>query len=1240
MRMITVALAIALVTEWQPAEADVSTDTRTLTCDTPAACKKQCTSGDAGACTSLATMHHHGIFARTDVAQAARLYEQACKLDDAWACLAYSQLSLHGWMFDVERSPERFEEYFDRATRVADAGCVRGDGPACLTLAEINHRVLEREQWAKSAVDKRLSPMLRAARTGCKAGNTDSCRWLHARAESLENRGLLPAKRRKNLQEVAVKQYPRSCRKGDSEACYQASKYEDDAPTKYKLLKPACDANHRLACMHLTVVSFELLEEKASQMTSEDEIRELIKPLLTIAFRSCEGRGHEECAEFLDMLFFGDDDIGLAKDIDRGLTMLENLCKAGDLQACLHIGQMLLDGDKDRNVAKNAKRAQDNLARACLLTPSSESCALCQLAPESDQCLMRRCWAQHTSCIEGDDGACESVAEQFRDGKGVTKDARRAARYYRRACDAAVKTSCGALDDLCLAHPDLGDDLCHQSLIHSDLFYEAEWQFRQNGSASILTGDASEPAAEIQARVSGAVSASASARLELSRGSLDADLVVSIVLDRARQAAIRLVVDELKRAGKGDDVPRYLYDLLTQASLLLADQSTLRREKFQDLAMTVVRAFVASNLIKTVFPDDGSIVGAKQIATLTRGKLDLSTLDDQDARRLRRYFTDWTYFLLGETKLFGRAAGEQVKAPVCPFETGPGRELCNVFSRPDGSPDINRLMALLHVDMVLQGIALAKMVRAEGAIDLRRFVEAIGKSRSIANLLSTPGLDLDQWESEVIIGFRTQMARLQERLEAVRQLVSVARSLEPQAENTMDVVTQLASHADVALELLDGHVYKTLLGRESHKRALELATLIKTSVDKLQRGPLGGGGGNPAQIAALAADIQAVFRRWDKSGVTEFIDSAERLLQNLKSAKQSIAELTQTVSDIRSLMGRLAKGKGSFDVSDLPLHEIPELKELFQRAAVALTRIDRDVQSLFPNASRTKVRFAVSAVVRLLGFLDLMERIARKARLNQRCGDIIRAMKILGSVKNSSFSAPLFDIMDPVLHAIETHEPMNTDLLFAMIARVRLDSLITSLASEARKPCRGGSRSTECWTVKVIHALQESIQRDGNLIRIDGGKFAERLASHGDDFRRRNKWRSYFHLTVGFGGLYSLSPPLDSGDTFMDGADRTVPMVSEQIGFGWASPVFWRDRLTFKAGVFASGILYRAVLDSAESNAIMVSPFIALDVYDLVEVYAAPTMMFYPPIDDRDVGVRFGAMVGLSVPLGDYLQRL
>jgi len=103
-----------------------------------------------------------------------------------------------------------------------------------------------------------------------------------------------------------------------------------------------------------------------------------------------------------------------------------------------------------------------------------------------------------------------------------------------------------------------------------------------------------------------------------------------------------------------------------------------------------------------------------------------------------------------------------------------------------------------------------------------------------------------------------------------------------------------------------------------------------------------------------------------------------------------------------------------------------------------------------------------------------------------------------------------------------------------------------------------------------------------------------------------------------------------------------VPLISEQIGFGIASPSFFGDRLTFKVGAAASGLLYRATLDSAESKAIMVHPmFFALDIGDLVELYVSPGMvMLYPPEEMRSTELRWGASVGISVPLSAYLERL
>ncbi len=320
----------------------------------------------------------------------------------------------------------------------------------------------------------------------------------------------------------------------------------------------------------------------------------------------------------------------------------------------------------------------------------------------------------------------------------------------------------------------------------------------------------------------------------------------------------------------------------------------------------------------------------------------------------------------------------------------------------------------------------------------------------------------------------------------------------------------------------------------------------------------------------------------------------------------------------------------------MQLHALVDVQALFKDVLSHMQALSKDFKE-FPGASIGRFQFAQSSIIRLLSFLDLMDGIARNARLGQSISEVTQALKLLGSWQDKQFSAPLFEIKEPVLTAARTHRPLDADLLFAIISKVRLDSLVRTLAG-ANNPCRNNDSGSDCWAVKVIHSLQESIERDGSTIRIDGGKFAKRLASHGDDFRRRHKWGHFLHLTIGIGGLYSQSPP--SVDGTGDSADRIVPMVSEQIGLGYASPTFWDDRFTFKVGGYVSGILFRTVVDSVESDAITLGAFAAIDVYDLIELYVAPGLMLYPPSGDNDIGTRFGVSFGMQVPLGSYLEKL
>jgi hypothetical protein len=54
----------------------------------------------------------------------------------------------------------------------------------------------------------------------------------------------------------------------------------------------------------------------------------------------------------------------------------------------------------------------------------------------------------------------------------------------------------------------------------------------------------------------------------------------------------------------------------------------------------------------------------------------------------------------------------------------------------------------------------------------------------------------------------------------------------------------------------------------------------------------------------------------------------------------------------------------------------------------------------------------------------------------------------------------------------------------------------------------------------------------------------------------------------------------------------------------------------------------------------MGSAFLAVDLYDLVEVYAAASVLAYPPGDGVDASLQPAASLGLAVPLSAYLERL
>lgn len=1169
-----------------------------------------CTTGSV--CLDKADAARAGRQMDPDHALALRAYEKACELGEPRGCLEAARLYRTGWMFEVERKPDRARELSATALRKA-ASCNSSD--LCVIGFDAQLMLLELSGWTE-AMKPTGAKLWSDAERLCER-NAEACRWVRDHGFALSDHGYVERAPVVSGRDRAVTTLENQCKKGSSPAaCYWAGKFAKSDEAGIKFFEPACKASFKDACWNY--------HEAKIDSSKKTEIGAAIKEALAVLEPVCTSAPTQQCRELGEIFLLGseEDGVKIPKDAAKGQRFIEKTCMEGDLRACETLGKLLSEG---KLLPKNQPKAKELWTRGCRLSEPDDTCELCKIYPNAAECASRLAWNSALGCEIGDENSCAAVGDAFRGKKTELRDHARAAKYYRRACDAAVKPACAALDEMCGSEDDIDAALCQQSLIHSDLFYEAEWQYRQTGKADMNAGVEGTKNSDKVAGLDQPATGGGGSGIK--RGSLDADLVVGIVLDRARQAAIQVVVDELQHVG-GGRVAGYLRDLLTQAALLLGDRNTLRREKLTDLARTVVRALIASNLVNTLYPDLDALANIS-IFQYWNGKPWKVTWRPADREKLRRYLTDWAYSLLGETKLFVSFSDA---LPICPFNDNPGKQVCAWLVK-DGKPNKEKLAALLHLDTFVEGLALARVIREEKSVDLRRMVEALGRSKTIANFTSTPGLNLSVWERDLVDGVEARLRDLREQTDAIAKLA------DPQTFAVTPPWPDILSWGRTTRRLLADRGAAALLSREQQAKLAELSRLITTAAP-INVAPGTQGETDEMRAGRISAELVAKINLWDSTTRSDLTLRVNDLRRRITAVRPMLATLSRQIEEIKGAVRRLSRGGLSID--EVPLSGLPELNESLDGALNELKKLDEQLRSIFPGTRRTQVRFAISAVVRLRGFLSLMDRISRRAPLNQTVGELMGSVKMLGNIKKGRFAAPLFDVVEPVLDALTTHRPLDADVLFSMISRARLDSLVSSLEADAkRRPCESKESGTECWTVKVIHALQESVQRDGDIIKVDGGVFAKRLAVHGDDFRKKNRWGSFFHLTVGFGGMYSSKPPeMDATGALIEGKNRMVPLVSEQIGFGLGSPTFWRDTLTMKFGVFGSGILYRMVLDSTESNAVSLGAFLAFDIHSYVELFIAPAVMLYPPEGDRSITPRLGVSAGLSVPLGAYLEKL
>jgi hypothetical protein len=1197
-------------------------------CESVKTCEPQCASGTMSSCVRLGDLLAAGYGnVVPDHAGAAALYAKACNEDadtvantstkagskitvttfttadgNADGCLALARLVKTGWFFEVERDPDRSSRLLGRALSVGAMHCSATDTTGCTAAAAA---VLD-DNFEPSLTKAKASSAAKFAEQGCKAADMRACDTLAEALSDWDRSQIIDDAELQRLGAVVDSAREAACSRGNGVACLAVVDVDDRAAkARAPLFDKACSAKDPRACMAKAVLSgLEAYDKKdAAKLGSS----------IDLAIRSCDGDGFEQCTEVAYALFailkeFPKLESGRAT---QAAQILERRCAVGDLKACRWIARTYRDG---LSGVADQKQAEQYEIRVCLLTPSDRTCNLCESKPTGAlNCRLRAAYEAHVSCTGGRTARCTEVGERFAEGRdGVPQSFLRAARSYQQGCEGAQKAACSALTALCDNKAAMLDKetVCAaprtSSLIYSNLFNEAEYQFRTTGTAALATGELKRSP---ETETSIAAPEHAPVPESVGRGHLDANLVIDVIVDRARQAAVRLVVEQLEHSKLGAK-SLFLQELLQQGAALLADPSTLRRDQLADLAMTVVRAFVAANLVDSTFPSIGPLLEIDGVATVLDGYRKAGNLEWKSAAlpsAVRTYLIDMVYRSLASQPLFARGAAKP-GGTSCRYTRLPESHLCGLAKLPV-------LTKALEVDRVLEAIKLAKAVLEAKSVDLRRFIEAVTDARAIADFGTTPGLVLKDWRRNIV-------TQLGEETREVKRVFADLRSLLDEAtySDTGPEPSILARRADAAIQLLPDGTKAFLVdaGRvlDSDARG-HLAQLLGVLRGRLDR-------------AALRKQALELLGGWRER--LEVLGKLDKTMTALATVRQNIDNLEIAISQIEGQMQRIrprgAKGdRETLDLADVPLQAIGDLRASYSSAASALKQIDTKLLEVYPGAGRAQVQFTLSAVVRLLGLFDVIDRIARVVTLDSTCADLIASLRLLGSRHDNRFATPVLDILDPVLDRIKLHEPMSVELLFGVLARVRLDTLLTSIDAGS---CTSAT-SVECWTVKVVHALQQSIVVDGTKIKVDGGQFVKLLATQGDDFRRTQKWRGFLHLTVGAGVL--ASEPAGGME-----ARRGVPVIAEQVGFGIASPT--QGKLTFKFGIAASGVLYRAIVDSVESDAIMLHPgFVAVDIADLIEVYATPTILFYPPTGSSGTEIHGGFSMGVNIPLSAYLER-
>lgn len=235
---------------------------------------------------------------------------------------------------------------------------------------------------------------------------------------------------------------------------------------------------------------------------------------------------------------------------------------------------------------------------------------------------------------------------------------------------------------------------------------------------------------------------------------------------------------------------------------------------------------------------------------------------------------------------------------------------------------------------------------------------------------------------------------------------------------------------------------------------------------------------------------------------------------------------------------------------------------------------------------------------------------------NETLGDVHKILRLVRP------DEPLFKLLAPVLTTLASGAELGRAELYRALLELAPTDLLDALHLPQEDRCandQGGS--WQCWAGRLALSVHSALSMEGETLKLEPDALVASLAKLAASERATQ--RGSFHLlaSVGTGVLYT------------DGSSR--PLVAEQLGGTWL--VHPGERLSVSAGLYASGLLYRYVLDGDVANGLIFGGTLRARLYDLLEVHADVVDAFSFRGDSGEH--HLGLVFGVQVPLGDYLER-